>query len=138
MDHPAVSKDCFYLKLETETLQLQYIEKLGYWEAKKKATQSLTNCKLCASITKTPLVNKIPPWKTNRTTIEQPTITKAMSTQENDLQQSTSINISHIRGNKSVIALRLFVLNQYKNPNYPTSMNRRVTWNSHAHTRKYH
>ena len=45
MDHPAVSEDCFYFKLETETLKLQFREKLGYWEAKKKATESLTNCK---------------------------------------------------------------------------------------------
>ena len=119
MYHPAVSKDCFYFKLETEIFQLQYREKFSSWEAKKKATESLTNCKSYASITKTPLVNKIPPWKTNKTTIEQPNMTNALSTQENDIQQSTSIDISHIRGKKWLLPLILFFAQPIQEPELP-------------------
>lgn len=36
---PAASRDCFYYRLEEETLHIKYKEKLSYREAKEKATE---------------------------------------------------------------------------------------------------
>ena len=38
-EHPALSKQCFYYRLEEETLNIKYKEKVSYREAKEKATE---------------------------------------------------------------------------------------------------
>ena len=43
--HSAASKECFYYKLEAETITLQTREKISYTEAKRKATQIYTSPK---------------------------------------------------------------------------------------------
>jgi len=48
--HSATSKNCFYYKVEEETLGIQYKEKLSYRESKQKALKMMINTKTFSSV----------------------------------------------------------------------------------------
>ena len=101
-EHPALSKQCFYYRLEEETLHIKYREKVSYREAKEKATDRFvtpgeTYASAIQKQAMTQKEKKTPQFKIGKKTIES---TAAPTTETVCLNKQTQPSVTHDEGNK--------------------------------------
>ena len=90
--HPSISKECFYYRLEVENLHIKYKEKVSYRESKEKATDKFITPGVTYAAIARPRNNMQPSTGTNKTTQQQ--VSSGNSTLNNSANTSKPVSTS--------------------------------------------